>query len=116
MLKVARCHLNQVAPEPGEQLSCFITLGRHRGTVSNEVLIRRAVLVYATYQAANVLRRLPPRDPEDAYQHLAHMVKEAVRDHSGSTSAVVCSFVRTQRPGAAVTSQVLEVALSQDDW
>ena len=82
----------------------FIVFGCDVCIPSEECLIRRAVCVYATYRATNLLRHSEGADAGEAGDMLQQFAREGVRGHARTTHAMNSAFAITTYQAAGQTS------------
>ena len=66
-------------------LGNFVVLGINHGSVSDVILVKRAIAVYATYRTTNSLRHSPTTDCNIIKDMMYQFAREAVRGHSPAT-------------------------------
>ena len=81
------CHCFIGLPEShySTWLGNFVVLGVNHGSVSDVVLVKRAIAVYATYRTTNSLRRSVSADGNVIQDMMYQHAREAVRGHGPAT-------------------------------
>ena len=74
----------------------FIALGLNEGTVSDELLAKRALGIYAAYRTINHASHECDYNPLDTHDLFKQFVREAVRGHSSSTLILDNCYVTPQ--------------------
>ena len=85
-------------------LSNFIILEVNSGTVDDRTLTLRALVVYATFRATNLLRHRQADSADHVIDILQQFAKEAVRGHDKATRVLDGSFVRPSARSSSSSS------------
>jgi len=102
VLEVGQRYLNTPPLQGAARTGGFIVLGLQAGQVGDDLLAKRAVLVYAAYRTMHTLRgrrRLPTQEQAQlAKDMLKQMAREAARRHPGTAQRMNAAWLR---PGGA---------------
>ena len=101
--KVGRSFLGLQDTGYDKWLGNFITLGVNSGAVNDKDLTLRAVLVYATFRATNLLRHRQG-DADHVIDMMQQFAKEAVRGHRKATRVLDSCFLQSSAHSSSSSS------------
>ena len=109
--RFARSFLNIKHDPQDTQGGQLLVLGLNLGTVSDEMLVRRAICTYAAYNAFNDMSHGFQMDQQGIQELLKQHAREAVRGHSTSTAILEGSF-----QADIIVPQVRPHNASMEEW